>query len=295
MRSLAVVFALAVALSACSSDGSAPSTTISTSATDTAPVVPAADFTEGLTVVASSPGALGVGTQRVLMVVATQESELLGGPDDPATVTFALDGEEFADNPTEWVWGIEGVRGFYVATFDFPRPGNWEATLTNAAGSAQTSPFTVSEQVLVPEVGTPAPASDSRTSADAPLEQITTDPEPEPTFYELSIADAVTSGRPSVIVFATPAVCTTAICGPTMEVMKSVATDFSEANFVHVEVYENIDDPQGQLIEVDAVTEWGLPTEPWVFVIDAEGTVAARFEGTVGANELARALEALQS
>jgi hypothetical protein len=113
--------------------------------------------------------------------------------------------------------------------------------------------------VVVPEVGTPAPAFGSRTSADAPLEQITTDPEPEPAFYELSIADAVTSGRPSVIVFATPAFCTTAICGPTMEVVKSVATDFTEANFVHVEVYENIDDPQGELIEVDAVTEWGLP------------------------------------
>ncbi len=291
MRSLAVVSALAVALSACSPAASETSTSFA----DAAPVASAADFTEGLTVVASSPGALGVGPQRVLMVVATQESELLGGPDDPATVTFALDGEEFADHPTEWVWGIEGVRGFYVTTFDFPRPGNWEATLTNASGSAQTSPFAVSETVMVPEVGTPAPASASRTSADAPLEQITTDPEPEPGFYELSIADAVTSGKPSVIVFATPAFCTTAICGPTMEVMKSVATGFTETNFVHVEVYENIDDPQGQLVEVDAVIEWGLPTEPWVFVIDAEGTVAARFEGTVGANELERALESLES
>jgi hypothetical protein len=290
MRSLVVVSAFAVALAACSS---ADSERALPTATDAAQA--SADFTEGLTVVASSPGSLGVGPQRVLMVVATQESELLGGPDDPATATFTLDGEEFPGNPTEWVWGIEGVRGFYVATFDFPRPGNWEATLTNAGGSAQTSPFAVSETVVVPEVGTPAPPSASRTSADAPLEQITTDPEPEPAFYELSIADAVTSGRPSVIVFSTPAFCTTAICGPTMEVVKSVATGFTEANFVHVEVYENIDDPQGELIEVDAVTEWGLQTEPWVFVVDAEGIVTARFEGTVGAGELERALESLES
>lgn len=292
MRSLVVVAALVAAVSACSSaDSERPLPT----ATDAAPAPVSADFTEGLTVVASSPGSLGVGPQRVLMVVATQESELLGGPDDPATATFALDGEEFPDNPTEWVWGIEGVRGFYVTTFDFPRSGNWEATLTNATGSAQTSPFTVSETVVVPEVGSPAPASASRTSADGSLEQITTDPEPDPTFYELSIADAVTSGRPSVIVFATPAFCTTAVCGPTMEVVKSVAADFTEVNFVHVEVYENIDDPQGALIEVDAVTEWGLQTEPWVFVVDAEGIVAARFEGTVGANELERALQSLES
>ncbi len=292
MRSLAIVFAFAVALSACYSASSEEPTPTDGIAATTAV---SADFTEGLTVIASSPGSLGVGPQRVLMVVATQESELLGGPDDPATVTFALDGEKFTDNPTEWVWGIEGVRGFYITNFDFPRPGTWEATLTNASGSAQTSPFTVGESAVVPEVGTPAPASTSRTSADAPLEQITTDPEPEPSFYELSIAEAVTSGTPSVIVFATPAFCTTAICGPTMEVIKSVAPDFTDVNFVHVEVYENIDDPQGQLVEVDAVTEWGLQTEPWVFVIDADGTVAARFEGTVGANELERALQSLGS
>jgi hypothetical protein len=94
-----------------------------------------------------------------------------------------------------------------------------------------------------------------------------------------------------VIVFATPAFCTTAICGPTMETTKAIALDHPDVNFVHVEVYENIDDPQGELVEVEAVTEWGLQTEPWVFVVDAEGTVSARFEGTVGAAELERALE----
>jgi hypothetical protein len=291
MRFFSTVTVLAVALAACSS---ADSGTVTSADQSSGPAIEAADFTDGLTVVASSPGSLGVGMQRVLMVVATQDNRLLGGPEDAATVTFALDGEEFGDNPTEWVWGIEGVRGFYVATFEFPRPGNWEATLTNASGPAQSSTFAVTESVVVPEVGTPAPASASRTSADAPLEQITTDPRPEPAFYELSVANAVTSGTPSVIVFATPAFCTTAICGPTMEVVKSVATGFPDVNFVHVEVYENIDDPQGQLIEVDAVTEWGLRTEPWIFVVDAEGTVAARFEGTVGASELQRALDAVR-
>jgi hypothetical protein len=287
MRHLVVPAVLAIALAACTSSSPAED-----AASDpTSP--PAADFSDALSIVASSPGSVAVGPQRVLLVVASPENELLGGPDDPATVTFALDGEEYPEVPTEWVWGIEGVRGFYVTNFDFPRAGNWEATIANASGPAQTTTFAVTETAVVPEIGAPAPESDSRTSADAPLEEITTDPEPDPALYELSVAEAVGNGRPSVIVFATPAFCTTAICGPTMELVKSVSIAHPDVDWVHVEVYENIDDPQGQLVEVDAVLEWGLRTEPWIFVVDAEGNVAARFEGTVGETELERALAAI--
>lgn len=280
MRRFALLLAAAVALGACSSSAEP-------AATDTV------DLSDALTVVASSPGSVGLGPQRVLLVAASSDNRLLGGPGDPVTVTFELDGESFADVPTEWVWGIEGVRGFYVANFDFPRAGNWQATLAGAGGSARPTVFSVSEAVVVPEVGTPAPPSASRTIADAPLEQLTSDPEPDPALYQMSVAEAVTSRRPSVIVFATPAFCTTAICGPTMDTVKEVAAGFPDVNWVHVEVYENIDDPQGELVETQAVIEWGLQTEPWVFVVDADGIVSARYEGTVGADELQRALAEL--
>jgi hypothetical protein len=289
MRPSVLAAVLAITLVSCSSDTATPNS--ADASTDS--TASAADFSEGLTVVASSPGSVGVGPQRVLMVVASPENELLGGPEDTATATFRQDGEEWADVATEWVWGIEGVRGFYVASFDFPTAGNWEATLTNSVGSAQTSPFAVVESVVIPEVGTPAPPSETLTIDDAPIDQISTDPEPNPAFYEQTVADAVSSGMPSVIVFATPAFCTTAICGPTMEVVKVVAEQHPGANFVHVEVYEDIDDPQGELTEVPAVIEWGLQTEPWVFVVDSSGTIAARFEGAVGADELERALGAV--
>ena len=39
--------------------------------------------------------------------------------------------------------------------------------------------------------------------------------------------------------------------------------------------------------------EWGLPTEPWVFVVDAKGKVAAKFEGMAYPDELTAALDAL--
>ena len=32
--------------------------------------------------------------------------------------------------------------------------------------------------------------------------------------------------------------------------------------------------------------EWSLPTEPWTFLVGADGKIAARFEGTVSVLEL---------
>ena len=54
-------------------------------------------------------------------------------------------------------------------------------------------------------------------------------------------------------------------------------------------MFTNINDPDNIAL-APAVEEWGLPTEPWVFVVDAEGIVIARFEGLVAEEELAALL-----
>ena len=169
--------------------------------------------------------------------------------------------------------------------------GDWEVSLSTDDGAATTTPFTVADEPVVPEVGDPAPPSPTRTTETDELAEITTDTDPDPTFYDLSVKEAVESGRPSVIVFATPAFCQTAVCGPVLDRIEELAPRHPDAEFVHVEVFENIDSGQDQLTEVPAIREWGLLTEPWVFVVDGDGRVAARFEGTVGDGELERALE----
>jgi len=41
----------------------------------------------------------------------------------------------------------------------------------------------------------------------------------------------------------------------------------------------------------EATTEWQLQTEPWTFIVDAEGRIAARFEGVASAEELRDAIQ----
>jgi hypothetical protein len=76
--------------------------------------------------------------------------------------------------------------------------------------------------------------------------------------------------------------------------MKEVAFRFPGVNFVHVETFEDISArSRDELVPVPAVAEWGLPSEPWVFVIDARGMVAATFEGSASEEELNEAIAAV--
>ena len=234
---------------------------------------------------------LAVGTERLLVGVGNEAGDRLGSPDVPVSVAVRPEGGEPGEAvPAVFMWAIPDVSGLYRANVEFTEPGTWMVTVIPEGGPPlEEFPVTVLPEPLTVAVGSPAPRSETPTGAQFPLEEISTDTDPDPRFYEMSLAEAVTSGRPTVVVFATPRFCTTAVCGPTLDDVKVIADRYPEVNFVHVEVYTNLDDPDN-LVIVPAVVEWGLPTEPWVFVVDAEGIVRARFEGIIGADEIAAAL-----
>jgi hypothetical protein len=111
------------------------------------------------------------------------------------------------------------------------------------------------------------------------------------------VADALEAGKPLVVTFATPAYCQTRFCGPVVDNVKEVRAEFvDDVNFIHIEPF--VLDEEGRLVPgtqgAPAVTEpmqlWRLQTEPWIFVIDAEGVITARFEGAASTDELRRAI-----
>lgn len=236
---------------------------------------------------------LAVGRERLLIAVSDPRGTRLPSPEIPVTVTVWRQGQDHMKQQisADFIWAIPDVSGLYKVMVDFDAPGIWIVSVTPDAGAALDEfPISVKEMPLTIGVGSPAPRSDSPTIADHPdLSEISTDPDPNPDFYRLSIAEAVTSGRPTVIAFATPAFCQTAICGPTLDALDRIAPLHPEANFLHVEVFVNLSTPEN-LATAPSVIEWGLPTEPWVFVVDADGVVVARFEGVVDAAEIAAAL-----
>lgn len=241
-----------------------------------------------------------VGSNRFLVGLLDDQDAPIGSPEIEVSASF-FDIQESSEDPvTEaelaYLETIPGERGLYVGEAEFPTAGMWGAEIAitgpDLDETIRTS-FEVLEEGTTPEIGTRPPRSKTPTAADVKkLSTITTDPQPDRDFYELSVDEAIKRREPFVLVFATPKFCSSAVCGPTLNVVKDVSQDFPKVTFIHVEVYSNLDDP-GNLKVVDAVTEWGLPTEPWVFVVDGGGRVAAKYEGTVGPDELTSELEQL--
>ena len=100
-----------------------------------------------------------------------------------------------------------------------------------------------------PGVGDLVPVTHNRTVSDVEsVEQLTTSSTPDPLLYQTSVADALESGRPVVLTFASPAFCTNALCGPQVEVLTALREKHSElAEFVHIDLYENPHEIQGDV------------------------------------------------
>ncbi|HET8739965.1 MAG TPA: thioredoxin family protein [Acidimicrobiia bacterium] len=246
--------------------------------------------------VASSPGSIGTGEQRVMVAVVELSSGAIVTDPDITPVALLRDeiGSPIGEYEGEFVWTIPDEVGLYSFRFDIPGPATYQFTL-DAGSLGEIGPigFDAVEDPVQVTVGETAPLSETRTLEDAPIEDLTSDTSPEEAYYEMTVAEAIQSG-PSVIVFATPAWCTSQSCGPMLDQVQAIDSEYPNLNFVHVEVYENIHvTDRNDLVVVPAVGEWGIPSEPWLYVVDGGGTVTAHFEGAVSDEELRSALDAV--
>ena len=185
------------------------------------------------------------------------------------------------------------VQGIYVTQVTFPRAGTWglEVLAQSGNGAVESSRSSISALAasLAPMVGTPAPRSRNRVASDvSELKLIDSSEPPDPRLHQTRIADAIAQGKPQVIVFATPRHCTSRVCGPVVDVVRTLIPIHGDrVVFIHEEIWES-----GSLQRFSpTVEEWNLRSEPWIFVVDGTGMVRARFEGLTTRRELEAALK----
>jgi hypothetical protein len=252
---------------------------------------------------------ISVGPSRFLFNVLDGAYRQLAAPDLPSRIDFyalARDPETPAASVDASYLASGLGRGLYRAAVRFDCVGEWGAEiavdLPDGTTARERLRFEVQPAGPTPPIGAPAPRSDSLTAMSLEeVRRISTDPNPYVAGYLSTVGQAVTSGRPSIIFFATPAFCQTGFCGPTIELVKSVAREYEgRVAYVNVEPYELHETPnglrptldaEGHLQPVAAAREYGIPIEPYLFVVDATGHVFAAFEGVVGADELRAVLE----
>ena len=191
-------------------------------------------------------------------------------------------------------------RGVYVVdAVAFLKPGIWTAQfdVSGAYGGSRVSDaaFEVRAGPSAPGVGERVPATENLTIHDVASFADVSTRAVEDDMHELSVAQALEGGEPFVVVFASPAFCVSAMCGPVTDTIAAVHDRFrGRAGFIHIEPWDLvIARAEGRLVAAPVMDEWRLPTEPWTFVVGADGRVVKRFEGLVTRDEVAAALEPL--
>lgn len=205
----------------------------------------------------------------------------------------------------------EGGRGVYEGFVTFDEPGVWgvQVTVDLDDGTTRTgvAAFEVGAEPELPSPGDEAPRTVNLTIDDVeagdadPVSldsraQGEDDTVPDTHLHDTTIADALETGDPLVVVVSTPTYCATAFCGPLTEELGQMALDYEgQATFVHLEVWRDF-----EARELNAgAAEWIQPAsgaggnEPWVFLVDGDGTVTARWDNVVDRDALIAELDAL--
>jgi hypothetical protein len=147
----------------------------------------------------------------------------------------------------------------------------------------------VTEDPSVPSIGDRAIRVHTPTveSVSGDVEKIDTRIPPG-SMHEVDLADALDRDRPVILLFATPALCESRVCGPVTDVAEQVKADYGDrADFIHMEIYNDNDLNKGLRPQVRA---WGLKNEPILFAIDRRGRVVERLDGAYSVAELEAAV-----
>jgi hypothetical protein len=195
------------------------------------------------------------------------------------------------------------ARGVYAAQAGFDKAGFWHVEVTaTVAGKERKAlaAFAVNEKHAVPAPGEPALPTENHVlgSTEAPAAAIdsraATGEVPDTALHRTTIAGALAAKRPAVVVFATPVYCQSQFCGPVTDMVDDLARTYGDrASFVHVEIWRDF---QARTLNKSAA-DWLLRddnlTEPWVYVIGADGRITHRFDNVATAEELRPILERL--
>jgi hypothetical protein len=251
-------------------------------------------FTPGTRRVAfalNTPTGAFVYAPTVIYVARTPKSPARGpflAPADPMVVAPQYRSKQNA--------GPGGIQAIYAAHIPLAHPGTYTVlAVTKTPSGLVGSPgeVAVAKSSPIPDVGQrpPSIATDTPASVHGDIALLTTRIPPE-NMHSTSL-NQVLGKRPVALLFSTPQLCISKVCGPVTDIAVSLHKEFAgKVDFIHQEVYVDNQPTKGLRPQLNA---FHLRTEPWLFTINRKGVIVARLEGAFGINEVRQALQAAES
>jgi hypothetical protein len=187
----------------------------------------------------------------------------------------------------------DAARSVYVAQVPLPSTGGYTvsavAEFDNKFVVTSPTQITVNDRSKVPVAGDRAIKvhTPTRASVGGHLAEIDTRIPPD-SMHEVDLAKALDEHHPVLLLFATPALCQSRVCGPVTDVAEQVKSEYGDrVDFIHMEIYVDNDPQKGARPQFRA---WHLNSEPMAFAIDRRGIVVERLQGAFSARELTAAV-----
>jgi hypothetical protein len=144
---------------------------------------------------------------------------------------------------------------------------------------------------MVPFPGKPMIPTPTPTVADARGVNPICTRQPACPLHDVSLDAALAERRPVAVLFATPALCQSRLCGPVLENLLAHRDAFADrVRFVHVEIFKALD---RNAPTTEAVQAYHLEQEPFLFLAGADGVVRERLDNAYDRVEARQALERL--
>lgn len=202
-------------------------------------------------------------------------------------VDFTIDGA-----PVEAELHNDGILlPYYLIRHRFETAGVHDVKAT-VAGKELSAALQVVEPsaVKIPVKGQPMISTPTPTVAD-PLgvDPICTQ-RPICPLHDVSLDVALNEDKPLAVLFATPALCQSQLCGPVLENLLAARDEFGDrVRMIHVEIYTDL---SGKTL-APAVKAYNLEAEPFLFLAGADGIVRERLDNAYDRVEVRNALARL--
>jgi hypothetical protein len=235
-------------------------------------------------VVASYIHVAGV-DQRVTVALIQGDGPFhAGGP-----VQLSIDNQ-----PVQATLHTDGISlPYYLIHHTFPQPGIREIEAV-VQGKKLTAPIEIVDAAKsqVPVEGRPLVRVPTPTPADPRGVNPVCTRQPACPLHDVSLDAALAEKRPIALLFATPALCQSRLCGPVLDNLLAARDEFgSRVRMLHVEIYTDL---QGKTL-APAVQAYHLESEPFLFLAGADGVVRARLDNAYDKVEVRDALGRLVS
>ncbi len=229
------------------------------------------------------------GAVRLPISLASKGSLLTTGP-------AVLDGRVLDSNDQQIatvrapIHATDLVIPYWAVNVQIDQPGIFTLRLDGDDGFGAAFMVTDPSAVTVPYIGSLLPPFDTPTVDDhrgvEPYCTLTPNPCP---LHDITLTQAMTSGKPVAYMIGTPAHCQTGTCAPGLEFLIKAHDRLGDAiAMVHAEVYAD----DAATTVAPAVDALGLDYEPVLYLCGIDGIVKDRIDVVWGQIELDERLDA---